>query len=187
MVKKTLVGVCLLFAVASAHGQSIGEKSGISSALGMSPSTQDFVTEAAQGDMLEIESGKLAQQKASDPNIKQFAGQLVNDHQKTSNDLKALVSSGKVRANLPTAMDSTHQGKFDKLNGVSGADFDKAFDDLQTSAHKDATSLFERYSKGGENADLRGFAAMYLPTLQHHLQTAENFSKNRTTQGRGNR
>jgi len=188
MVKYTLVGMCLLFAAATAHAQSIGEKSGVNSALGMSPSTQDFVTEAAQGDMPEIETGKLAQQQASDPSVKQFGGQLVNDHQQTTNDLKALVSGGKVRANLPTAMDSTHQGKLDKLKGLSGADFDKAFDDLQTSVHKDATSLFERYSKGGENADLKAFAAKYLPTLQHHLQTAEDLSKNRTTtQGRGSR
>ena len=100
--------MCLSFAAASAHAQSIAEKSGINSALLTSPSTQDFVTQAAQGDLLEIESGKLAQQKASDPNVKQFAGQLVNDHQKTSVELKALVNGGKVKGNLPTMRDSTH-------------------------------------------------------------------------------
>jgi len=185
MYKSMLIGVCLLFA-ASAHAQSVGEKSGVNKVLGTSPSTQDFVTEAAQGDMLEIESGKLAQQQAGDPKTKQFASQLVTDHQKTTDELKGLVSSGKVKANLPTAMDSTHQSKLDKLKGLNGADFDKAFDDLQTSAHKDATSLFERYAKGGDNADLKTFASRTLPTLQHHLQMAQDLSSNRTT-GRGSR
>jgi len=180
-----LVGVCLLFA-ASAQAEGIGEKSGVNSVLGVSPSTQDFVTEAAMGDMLEIESGKLAQQQASNPKVKQFANQLITDHQKTTDELKALVQSGKVKVNLPTAMDKSHQSKLDKLKSQSGANFDKEFDDMQRSAHKDATSLFERYAKGGENSDLKAFASKTLPTLQHHLMMAEDLS-NTSTQGRGNR
>jgi putative membrane protein len=186
MYRYALVGICLLFA-ASAQGQGIGEKSGVNSVLGVSPSTQDFVTQAAMGDMLEIESGKLGQQQASDPMIKQFANQLVTDHQKTTDELKALVQSGKVKVNLPTAMDSSHQGKLDKLKAVRGADFDRMFEDMQRSAHKDATSLFERYAKGGENNDLKAFASKHLPTLQHHLKMAEDLQSKTSTQGRGNR
>ena len=186
MRKYALFGICLVFA-ASAQAQGIGEKSGVNSVLGVSPSTQDFVTEAAMGDMLEIETGKLAQQQASDPKIKQFANQLVTDHQKTTDELKALVESGKVKVTLPTAMDRSHQGKLDKLKGLNGANFDNEFDDMQRSAHKDATSLFERYAKGGENNDLKTFASKHLPTLQHHLKMAEDLKSNTSTQGRGNR
>jgi putative membrane protein len=185
MYRYALVAICLLFA-ASAQAQGIGEKSGVNSVLGVSPSTQDFVTQAAMGDMLEIETGKLAQLKASDPMLKQFANQLITDHQKTTDELKALAASGKVKVDLPTAMDRSHQGKLDKLKGLSGADFDKEFEDMQRSAHKDATSLFERYAKGGENNDLKAFASKHLPTLQHHLKMAEDLKSN-TTQGRGNR
>jgi putative membrane protein len=186
MLKYLTLAVGLLFA-ASANAQSVGEKSGVNSVLGTSPSTQDFVTQAAMGDMLEIETGKLAEQKAADSKIKPFAKQLIADHQKTAEELKSLISGGKVKANVPPALDSSHQSKVDKLKGLSGADFDKAFDDLQRSAHKDATSLFERYAKGGENADLKAFAAKHLPTLQHHLKMAEDLSANRTTQGQGSR
>jgi len=184
MYKYAVAGVCLLFATC-VHAQSIGEKSGVNAVLGTSPSTQDFVTEVANSDMLEIESGKLAQQKASDSPTKQFASQMITDHQKTTEELKGLVNGGKVKAMLPTGMDSSHQSKLDKLKGLSGADFDKTFDDMQQSAHKDATSLFERYAKGGENADLKAFASKTLPTLQHHLQMAQDLTKNRGTTGRG--
>jgi len=186
MCKYALVGICLLFA-ASAQAQGIGERSGVNSVLGVSPSTQDFVTEAAMGDMLEIETGKLAQQHASDPKVKQFANQLVTDHQTTTDELKALVENGKVKANVPTSMDRSHQGKFDKLKSLSGANFDNEFDDMQRSAHTDATSLFERYAKGGENNDLKAFALKHLPTLQHHLKMAEDLKSSASTQGRGNR
>jgi putative membrane protein len=48
---------------------------------------------------------------------------------------------------------------------------------LQVSAHKDAVSLFERYAKGGDNADLKAFAAKTLPRLKEHLKMAEDLNK----------
>jgi putative membrane protein len=40
---------------------------------------------------------------------------------------------------------------------------------MQVSAHKDAVSLFERYSNGGDNAELKAWAGKTLPALRHHL------------------
>jgi len=156
--------------------QSVPEKTGVNSTLGISPSTQDFVTEAANSDMLEIESSKLAQQKGNAAE-KTFASQMVSDHTKTSTELKGLVTGGKVKADLPTAMDSSHQSKLDKLKGESGNDFGSDYDSMQVSAHKDAVSLFERYAKGGENADLKNWAGKTLPALKHHLDMAEKLKK----------
>jgi putative membrane protein len=156
--------------------QSVPEKTGVNSTLGISPSTQDFVTEAANSDMLEIESSKLVAAKG-DAKDKAFAEQMIKDHTATSAELKGLVSSGKVQVNLPAAMDKAHGAKLDKLNSLSGADFIKAYEDMQVSAHKDAVSLFERYAKGGDNADLKGFAAKTLPHLQEHLKMAQDLNR----------
>jgi putative membrane protein len=155
---------------------SVPERTGVNSTLGVAPSTQDFVTQAAISDMAEIESSKLAVAKG-DAKDKAFAEKMIKDHTETSAELKALVGGGKVKANLPTGMDAAHQSKIDKLKGLSGADFKKAYDDMQVAAHKDAVSLFERYSKSGENADLKAFAGKTLPHLQMHLKMAEDLSK----------
>jgi putative membrane protein len=95
----------------------------------------------------------------------------------TSNELKGLVSSGKVKVELPAALDSSHQSKLDKLKGLKATDFDNQYVSDQQSAHKDAVSLFERYSKGGDNADLKSFAAKTLPHLQEHLKMADDLPK----------
>ena len=79
--------------------------------------------------------------------------------------------------NLPAVMDKAHWAKLDKLNSLNGADFTKAYEDMQVSAHKDAVSLFERYAKGGENADLKAFAAKTLPHLQEHLKLAQDLNR----------
>jgi putative membrane protein len=159
----------------SVTAQSVGEKTGINSALGVSPSTPDFVKQVAISDMFEIESSKLAAQKA-DAETKKFASKMVADHTKTSTELKAMVK-GLDNAPLPTAMDSSHQGKLDKLKGLSGDQFTKQYRADQVAAHKDAVSLFDRYSKGGDNEKLKGWAAKTLPGLQHHLEMAEALNK----------
>ncbi len=166
---------CLLLA-SPALAQSVGEKTGVNSTLGISPTTADFVKEVAISDMFEIESSKLAQDKGNAPE-KKFASQMVIDHTKTSTELKGLVSSGKVKADLPTDLDSSHQSKLDKLKGESGKDFSSDFDSDQLSAHKDAVSLFERYAKGGDNADLKNWAGKTLPALRHHLAMAQALKK----------
>jgi putative membrane protein len=165
--------------------QSVGEKTGVNSTLGISPTTADFVKEVAISDMFEIESNKLGQDKGNAAE-KSFASMMVTDHTKTSTELKGLVSSGKVKAELPSAIDDSHQKKLDTLKGETGKDFSSDFDSMQVSAHKDAVSLFERYAKGGDNADLKNWAGKTLPTLQHHLEMAQNLSKAPATVGSSN-
>lgn len=171
----TFWGVCLLLA-APAMAQSIGEKSGVNSLAGITPSTQDFVTEAAQSDMFEIQSSEAALNSTNAP-IKAFAEKMVADHNKTTAELKAMVTAGSVKATVPTAMSSSQQGMLTKLHGLHGADFDKQYTSDQVSGHKDAVSLFQRYSSGGDNAKLKGWAASTLPTLQQHLDMAQNLNK----------
>lgn len=171
-----LASALALALAAPAYSQSVPERTGINSTLGISPTTQDFVTQAAMSDMLEVESSTLAQERA-DAKSKQFAAKMVKDHTETSTELKSLVQGGKVKATLPGGMDKSHQDKLDKLKALNGGDFDKQYDDMQISAHKDAVSLFERYGKSGDNADLKAFASKTLPHLQEHLKMAEDLKK----------
>jgi putative membrane protein len=108
--------------------QSLGEKTGVNSLIGKSPSTQDFVSEAAISDMLEIQSSQLAVDKASDRATKDFANQMITDHGKTSSEMKSMVGAGTVKASLPTALDGSHQSMLDKLKSLNGDDFTKQYD-----------------------------------------------------------
>jgi putative membrane protein len=173
----TLAAVAVLLSSA-AFAQSVGEKTGVNSSLGISPTTADFVKEAAISDMLEIESSKIAQQKGN-ADEKKFAGQMITDHTKTSSELKSMVGSGDVKAEIPASLDSSSQSKLDKLRNAKPEDFAGQYDPMQVSAHKDAVSLFERYAKGGDNAKLKDWAGKTLPALQHHLEMAQNMDKNR--------
>ncbi|MGC2778260.1 MAG: DUF4142 domain-containing protein [Bradyrhizobium sp.] len=174
--RRMMIALSCLVLASPALAQSVGEKTGVNSALGITPSTEDFVRQVAISDVFELQSNKLGEEKGN-VEQKSFAAQMVKDHTKTSSELKSMVSSGKVKVELPTALDSAHQSKLDKLKAAKGKDFGPEFDDMQVSAHKDAASLFERYAKGGDNPELKEWAGKTLPALQHHLEMAQAFNK----------
>jgi putative membrane protein len=142
-------------------------------ALAQNVSTADFVKKAAISDMFEIESSRLALTKNPDADTKPFAEQMVKDHTKTTDELTGMVKSGKVKADLPTAMDDEHKKLLDDLKGKSGKDFDTAYDDAQKKGHRDAVALFQTYSSSGDNADLKKWASDTLPHLKEHLAMAD--------------
>jgi putative membrane protein len=158
--------------------QSVGEKTGVNSVLGIAPTTADFVKEAATSDMLEIEAAKIAEEKGN-AEEKKFAAQMITDHTKTSSDLKQLVGSGDVKADIPASLDAASQKKLDKLRDAKPADFAGEYDPMQVSAHEDAVSLFERYAKSGDSIKLKDWAGKTLPALQHHLDMAKAMNKSR--------
>jgi putative membrane protein len=176
--KKLVLAATLLAILSSpALAQSVGEKTGVNSALGIAPRTEDFIKEAAMSDMLEIEAAKIAQQKGN-ANEKKFAEQMITDHTKTSNELKSMAPSD-MKSAIPTALDDSSQKKLDKLRNTRDQAFASEYDPMQVSAHEDAVSLFERYAKGGEDPKLKDWAGKTLPALRHHLEMAQELDKNR--------
>jgi putative membrane protein len=170
----TLAATALLISTA-AFAQSVGEKTGVNSTLGISPTTADFVKEVAMSDMTEIAAAKIGQERGN-AEEKAFSTQMIADHTKTSEELKTMVPADAKTA-IPAAPDSSSQSKLDKLKNAKPDDFSSEFDAMQVSAHKDAVSLFERYARGGENAKLKDWAGKTLPALQHHLEMAQNLGK----------
>lgn len=73
------------------------------------PTTEDFVKAVAISDMFEIQSGQLASDKAENADVRSFGKQMVNDHTKTSDELKSLVGDEDIKVKLPTNLDEDHQ------------------------------------------------------------------------------
>jgi len=138
--------------------------------------TAKFFEDAASANKLEIESSRIAAQKATDPQLKAFAAQMVTDHTKAGQELQALAA--KKGVTLPAAMTDSHQKKLDSLNQEQpGEDFDKEFRDLMVDSHEEAVSLFEDTADDAKDPEVKSFAAQMLPTLQHHEQEAKALPK----------
>src|ERR1700709_1142898 len=126
--KRTMITLAFASVLLSsaAYAQSTGEKTGVNSALGIAPKTEDFIKEAAMSDMLEIEAAKIAQTKGN-ADEKTFAGDMITDHTKTSTELKGMVS-GEMKAAIPTTLDDFSQKKLGKLRDSKPEDCSGEFD-----------------------------------------------------------
>ena len=131
----------------------------------------DFVTKAASGGMAEVEMGRMAADKASDPKVKEFAQKMVDDHTKVNNDLKEL--AGRKSITLPSAPDSKHKATKDRLSKQSGAQFDRAYMEDMVADHRKDVEEFRKESTSGSDPDVKAFAAKALPTLEEHLKQAQ--------------
>lgn len=135
----------------------------------------DFMTKAASSSMLEIEAGKLAQQKGTSQQVKDYGKQMVTDHTKASTDMKALATKKNVV--LPDSMSNDHMEQLNELRDKTGTEFDKAYVDLMVSSHEEAVSLFEDASNNQEDADVKTFAAATLPVLRQHHEHARKLDE----------
>jgi putative membrane protein len=133
---------------------------------------QTFAMKAAQGGMAEVKLGKLATEKASDPDVKQFGQKMVDDHTKAGDELKQIASGKSI--SLPTDLNAKDQALYDRLSKLSGSEFDKEYMSHMVSDHKTDVSEFKKESDRGSDSDLKSFASKTLPTLESHLQMAES-------------
>ena len=158
---------------AAATTDSAAAPSPMSKAGGsLSHADQKFLEKAAQGGMAEVETGELAQQKASNDAVKQFGARMAKDHGKANEDLKQLAGSKGVR--LPASPDRSHMQDMQKLQKASGAKFDREYMQHMVDDHKKDVAEFEKQAKSAHDPDIKAFAAKTLPTLQDHLKQAQS-------------
>ena len=142
-----------------------------SGASGMSATDTKFAHDAAVGGMTEVELGKVAVQKASNEKVKQFGQRMIDDHTKAGDELKSLAA--KKNITLPTELDAKSKAMVDKMSGMSGAAFDKAYMKDMVADHKKDVAEFQKESTSGADSDLKAWAGTTLPTLQEHLKMAK--------------
>jgi putative membrane protein len=114
----------------------------------------------------------MAQQKASSDQVKQFGARMVDDHSKANDELKQIASAKGIT--LPTDLDAKHKAKMDKMQKLSGAQFDRAYMDDMLSDHKHDVADFKKEASSGKDSELKAFAAKTLPTLEDHLKMAQS-------------
>jgi putative membrane protein len=165
---RIVLGVVLSAVVAiAAHAHSFSERTGINSLLGISPSTEDFISQVVLGEIFQLELVKLAEQRGN-PKTKLLAAELLQDHKKTLGSLKTLIHSGAVQVVYPTALNAAYRAQLAPLQSVAGPEFDREFEKTQIAFHELTIELFERYGSGGDHPDLKRFAYNHLPHLREH-------------------
>ena len=135
----------------------------------------EFLVEAASSGLYEVEMAKLAQQRATTQQVKDFANRIVEDHTKANENLKQLAASKNIT--VPAAMGDEEQRKFNDFRDKEMDDFDEEYIEQMVKDHKDDVDDFEEAAEDLDDADVKSFASSTLPTLQEHLRMAEQLEE----------
>jgi putative membrane protein len=180
--------VVLAMCAAPAFAQSAGTaaqktptKGAKSATTAKGGSDQHFVMDVAKDGMAEVELGRLASQKATNEQVKQFGQRMVDDHTKANDELKSIAQ--KKNITLPNDPDPKAKAFQDRLSKMSGEQFDRAYMQHMLADHRKAVALFRTESKSGTDPDVKSFASKTLPTLEEHLKQAQEANKAVGTSG----
>ncbi|MFE0759259.1 DUF4142 domain-containing protein [Inquilinus sp. NPDC058860] len=169
----------LSFAVAIAAAALAGpttfaQTAPTTSTPGKSP-TDIYVQKAAASDQFEVQSGRIASQKATNADVKTFAQMMVDDHTKSSEKIAAAAKADG-SAQAPTTLDPAHNEQLQSLQKVSGPEFDRLYMDMQIKGHTEALQLHRTYSESGDDAKLKAVATEIAPVVSHHLDEAKRIA-----------
>jgi len=165
-----LLSLCTAAFAQNAEQGSTAHKRRAAKASG-SPDAQ-FATKAAQGNMAEVNLGKLATEKSQNDDVKKFAQMMVDDHSKAGDDLKGVASKNNLT--VPDDVNAQQKAEQRRLEKLSGPAFDRAYMQMMVKDHvKDVAEFKKEANSSTANSDLRDFAKRTYPTLDNHLTQAK--------------
>ncbi|MBX6320238.1 MAG: DUF4142 domain-containing protein [Rhodospirillaceae bacterium] len=133
-----------------------------------------FAQDAARSDSAEIRMARMALQRATNPQVRQFAQRMIDDHLQSTAKLMAISQSGGVT--LASAPGPTGQSVIQQLSTMQGASFDRAYMRVQVQAHQQVEALLQSEIQNGKDPRLQAFARQALPVVQSHLQEAQQIA-----------
>jgi putative membrane protein len=174
-----------LAACSSDSGGSTSSASGVMSDMAKSGATmaqsvglmgQDakFLTTAIQAGIAEVEMGRLARERTSNRQVRQFAQMMIDDHSNANAQLEALARAQDLT--IPTEMDSTHQSLKEQLAALDGRAFDRAYIDNQVADHETVVALFTERA-ATDTDPVAQLAQRTLPKLRQHLEMARDIQE----------
>ncbi|GAB4017559.1 DUF4142 domain-containing protein [Spirosoma sp. KCTC 42546] len=143
---------------------------------GQTEDTNEFAVKAANGGMLEVELGRLAQEKAASKDVKDFGAMMVKDHSKANEELKSIAATQNIT--LPSTLGEDAQKHVNDMAKLSGTEFDKKYVSMMVDDHKEDIDEFKKaVDEEKTNPAVKDFAMKTLPTLQKHMDAINAIDK----------
>ncbi len=158
---------------------------GISVALAASEQLSDqdkkFLQDSAERSMFELQAAKMAQQKAADQQVKNYARKVQRDHSNIQQQVQKLAREGNVQ--LPQKLSDAYQTRINQLSKLSGQDFEKEYLKTEVQTHKDDMWRYQKEASDTKNGDMLQFTKKTAQVLSENLQRAQNLSGSAPTAG----
>jgi putative membrane protein len=151
------------------------DKDSSGSTMAIDENDAQFLVEAADAGMMEVDLGQHAASTSKNPRIAEFGKMMETDHTKANAEVMSLASMKNVT--MPTNMSDEHIKHGNDLKAKTGNDFDKDYISMMVDDHEKVISKFEKMSTDAKDPDIRALATKTLPTLRMHLENAKSIKE----------
>ena len=162
-----------------ANAQAAEPSSAISAAASkLNPVDYNFVAQANLGAPFQVDSGRVAEEKAATAAIRDYAHLMVTSHIPVVDALNKILQHKGLTAPPNTLLQGAYRAMVASLKAEHRAALDRDYVDGQVEYQKGNAALFQNEIKNGTDADLKEFARATLPKIEDHLQRALTLAKN---------
>lgn len=153
--------------------QSQRQQSGASS--GTSQEAGEFLSEALEDSMAEVELCELALQKTENDDVKVFAQKMIDDHSNMGREIEKL--AGRKHSDMPRDIKPEHKKRMEELSKLEGRDFDKRFIEANIKDHSEDVKKFSEIANKISDQTVKSFAEKSVKILSGHLKMAEDINR----------
>lgn len=170
--RRTIIGMLGAMALFVIGGAAVAQERGDAAPppgrTALNETDRLFIKEASISGLAEVRLGKLAVEKGGSVEVKQFGQRMVDDHGRANNKLVQL--AGVKGITVPAELPAAQKEQIQRLSGLSGEAFDRAYMEQMIKDHARAVANFEDEIKNGQDQDIKNFSASTLSVLRDHLQ-----------------
>lgn len=136
-----------------------------------------FLRKAAEGGLAEVQLGQLAAQKGSSQEVRDFGQKMVTDHTQLNSEMAPIAQSMGVK--VPTKLSKEDQAEYDKLNGMSGDDFDKEYLSFMVKDHHKDLREFRNEAQNASEPALKAAVDKGSKVIYEHTQMVDKLAKDK--------
>jgi putative membrane protein len=141
----------------------------------LSPAGKLFIKDAASINLMEIQLGRIAQDKGDTQDVKDYGESMVLDHSEANEELQDIARQKNLR--LPAQVERKHTQMIARLSKLSGSRFDRRYLQTMVQNHQKSIERFKKAIGKVKDPDLKAWSVAMLPVLEHHLQEAKEITR----------
>jgi putative membrane protein len=140
-----------------------------------------FVKRAAAQHLRMVRLGELALERARSEEVRRFARRMVEDHRRASEEARALAE--RKGLTVATTLSGRSRRAWDRLAGLSGDEFDRAYMRLMVNDHQGDAKTYHKVAGYlitdprspffETDEDVKRWAGRMLPMVEEHRRLAE--------------
>ena len=136
----------------------------------------DFVRMLDAANTAELDTAKYVVNRTKNADVHAFAQHMIDDHSTAAVALEAATRGTNLRP-VPREGETSGPGRrgLAMLMGETGTQLDDDYMRMQVPAHRRALGLLQWETQNGQNMGLKDLASKLTPTVQQHLQMAQNY------------